>query len=215
MSKLFRNRRNAAAIALGAGALAPWISAEAAVVTSGPINLAISQVDSGSTYYTTFDYGGESVEQLGFYIHHNYKGNIYGTSGAMAVREPGPTATNYAAERMQVGDIVGPGDNFDTVYSSGLGGGEWTHSPGDSLTGYIGTQFTGSSGTQYGWIHLTIDYSPTTDIGTSTITLHDWAYESEANTAISVIPETSATLFIAFAAVLCLTKRGRRQSSER
>lgn len=133
-------------------------------------------------------------------------GANFSTAGTMGIRVLGPPVIGFHAERLQVGDIVGPGDLFSTNGGASLST-DWPYVLGASYSGYIGTQFTGSNGTQYGWIHITFDLSPITNDGTSSITIHDWAYESEADTAISVIPEPSAVLLVGMGATMLLRRR--------
>lgn len=76
--------------------------------------------------------------------------------------------------------------------------------------GYIGFAFkaTPVSATQYGWAKITVN---TTGIGTGTI--HEWAYESVAGTAIPVgftgIPEPSLLSLCALS-ILFSFRRGRK-----
>ncbi len=179
---------------------------------------AVVQGGSSFTYSTTgssqsWDIDGDSTTDFIIAGNSNNNGNIrivpQGTGGALV----GPTGTNGGygaylfknlANAFQVGNTLAAGNTFRVggyfgvdhpsglmaFYSSFKGVGFPTSGGAGNYIGNIGFKFKTGGSTHYGWANVNfVSANP------DTMTVNSWAYESTANTAITVgaVPEPVET----------------------
>lgn len=112
--------------------------------------------------------------------------------------------TFTATKTFLPGDTVGPGENWQTVTTMGA--------TSDSIPGYYdwflgtsaytGIRFDFEGGTHFGWIRLAINnrvYQPIA-----------WAYETEADTPVTIVPAPWAPGFLVAGASVFLARPRRR-----
>jgi hypothetical protein len=190
------------AYALGGGALALAATpAEAAVISSGIQNIEVaSPGPGGAVNYTTVNLVPSDGTSPNFKFGWN--------SGASVQLQPGlqgqlrfVASADYVLNNFLPGETVGPLSpqspvkypdyntfaNAATYDSNGTwSGGNW--SAGGS--GYAGFRFTdANSQPHYGWMELTV---PTTSVAGQDATLVQWAWESDANTPITISPGSAS-----------------------
>lgn len=117
------------------------------------------------------------------------------------------TATNSDILNLSFGTTVDSGSDYPAGFSGSPGHmGTGTNEFENGTSGYIGFALVDGSDNYYGWMQLTLY-----DDG-SVGTIHQWAWESTANTAITVgaVPEPSnAALLLGLSAILWVGTRRR------
>ena len=185
------------AYALGGGALALAATpADAAVIRSGLQNIQVASLGSGNgNNYTTLNLvpgdGTSPTFQFG-----------WENSDGVRIRTVQPAQFGFVASalfdttNLPTGATVGPLSpypsypSYETVayaayYKNSGGawsGGNWSA----GASGYAGFSFNdANSQPHYGWMELTV---PTTSVASQKATLVQWAWESTANTSITISP---------------------------
>ncbi len=190
----------AASAALAFGAT----QAEAAVVYT---DIADVTLNHGDTFSIDFD--GDTVNDITIsggstYFNQISTGSVLGTS-----------SINDNALALPAGFVVGPapttgsfGPGYDLWQKSDYGYyGNWIN----VSNRYLGVRFTIGGATHYGWVRMST-------VNTDTVTIHDFAYESLADTpivtGITAVPEPGTlALFASGAAGLIALRRRRRKAA--
>ena len=193
------------AYALGGGAIALAATpAEAAVILSGIQNVEVASLgpDSVINNFATVNLvpgdGTSPTFEFGW-----ANGKVTGLQGGVSNQDFNVVVSSgQSLSNLPTGATVGPLANVDPkAYPKYKGAGvpayyqtnegAWTAgnwSAGGS--GYAGFSFIdGSSQTHYGWMELTV---PTTSAAGQKLTLVQWAWESEANTPITISPGSAS-----------------------
>ena len=201
-------------------ALLLWIlsvgSAQAIVMShSGEVNLTIGN-DFDGVYLNFTDFGDATVytsatsEPASWDINPFFGGAAIATSDTF-VPVTISTSTNADIVRLGFGDSVGSSNDYPTGFSGSTG-----HMGTDSDefdngdTGYIGFALVDGSDFYYGWMELTLY-----DDG-SAGTIHEWAWNTVANEAITVgaVPEPgNAALLLGLSAILWVGTRRRSRKA--
>jgi|GEM_PF-4221608 len=188
------------AYALGGGALALAATpAEAAVIRSGLQNIQVASPGPGgvNTYTPVNLVPGDGTSPTFEFGWSNGKNAQlrYSQQGQFDFVE----STAFYAKNFSTGETVGPLSTQSypkygsSVYAATYEGvnGAWTSgnwSAGGS--GYVGFRFgDANSQPHYGWMELTV---PTTSANGQKDTLVQWAWESDANTPITISPGAAA-----------------------
>ena len=174
---------SAPAICLAAGALACALAGEApaAIIASGPVNLAAPT-------------GNISIAGSAQFSLIKSKGNIY------IYLQPVSTdfrwvATGSNATKLGSGDVIDAAGSFSTSLQSStiVSSFSYPHNWTGSGDAYVGFKFNPSVGqTRYGWAHLQyMDGDLTT---TPTLTLLDYSYEDSGAAISTPVPVPVPTL---------------------
>jgi hypothetical protein len=118
----------------------------------------------------------------------------------------GPYTLNYPS-RLSAGAVIGPAATFFTLNDAnnngtmasgyGFAGEKWFSTSG--ATGFLGIRFTFNGETHYGFVNLTVAGS--NDPAPFHFTINSIAYEDQANTAITAVPEPGTLGLLALGAV--------------
>lgn len=214
--------RDYARIILGASTVLP-VSAGGAVIYSGPQNITLDrEAAEGPDFYVDFGFSDESYYgYIGTYIAAGVSPDGFTVFPFFNVggRFTGDSDYYYLVDLVDEGTILGPGASvFNQDYlGQVLPGGllqdfDPDFFPVAGRTGFIGVEFPQNGELHYGWINITGAAD-----GTS-VTINDWAFESEPNVAIAAgaIPEPSSLALLASGGVLAFRrKRVTKASSSR
>ena len=187
------------AYALGGGALALAATpAEAAVIRSGLQNVEVaSPGPGGGNNFTTLNLvpGDGTSPTFDF-------GWANGDAAQLREGQQGQlnfvTSSFLELNNFPTGETVGPlGSGYPKYKSKGAAAfygsdGAWTEGSDWSAggSGYAGFRFLdANSQAHYGWMELTV---PTTSVASQKATLVQWAWESDANTPITISPGSAS-----------------------
>lgn len=199
-----------------------WIlscgSVQAIVMShSGEVNLTIGN-DFDGLYLNFTDFGDATVyttatsEPASWDINPFFGGAAVATSDTF-VPVLSSTTTNSDLLNLTFGTTVGPSSDFPSGFSGSTGHMDDGVGPVDPVkfengtSGYIGFALVDGSDEYYGWMEVTFNDD------SSTGTIHEWAWNTVANEAITVgaVPEPSnAALLLGLAATGYVVRRRRR-----
>ncbi|MEY3251854.1 MAG: hypothetical protein RL227_827 [Pseudomonadota bacterium] len=203
--------RTAVAIAVGAGALFAAATAHAAVVSSGPVNLAVPLSVNG--LYLNVLTGANNLPPPGSAgtTVPGWDINPYGTSGLSFFSAAPAGSSGYAGNlgvisNLAPGSLVGPASTFITAISTPTAL-TWNL---NSSNNFVGFRFLNEGGgtVHYGYFQLAI--------GANTLdrTLVSYAFESTPLTAIAVVPEPGTYALMSLGLLAVVAARRRMQKKD-
>ena len=213
-----RSLSAAAAVVGGVGAsFAAIHTARGSIVYSGVVDHTISLPGPGQQYSVDFDstspaevrFFGDNVTQSKSGV--DYLNIDTWNNGFMPVGKQEKGSTAYEVDALGAGTVINAGDGYAPTAPAALFQssspilGAW--SAGESA--YMGFQFTAPADgqTHYGWVNVVISADGTQG------TIHNWAWESTPNTAITTgaTPEPAAGSLLAIGLGTAGLRRRRRQ----
>lgn len=197
-------------LALSLVVLACTPAVHAAVIYSGPQNIAIPTGFDG--IYINIDNGATGVSSFtGWDLNPFFGGAGIANSTAFQPARTG-TDNDDPILRLTVGDLVDSSRFFSTGFGGsgdpdphlGTGAGQFT----SGQEGYFGFRFTtdSSSGPYYGWMHVLLTSN------TSGGLIYDWAYDNTGSpiTITGAVPEPGRAALLALGLLGCIARRRRR-----
>lgn len=176
-------------------ALAGGAGTHAGIVYSNPADVVLTQGNTTRVGFLTGTFGAASGLSVR-YLSSDYIELVpEGGSVNATARD-----TTWALSRLSAGaSIAGAGGTAG--WGTGITYADYRNFPGypwntnaDGTTGYVGVRLSNNgttAGTYYGWLRMTYDDA------SNSLTLHDFAYETTANLAITAVPEPAATGILA------------------
>jgi hypothetical protein len=202
-------RRAAYSVAAGAAACAATHSADAAVIYSGPQNIAI-----GKGFSQNLDLDGDSFRDI---VLENYVFSGGNYQGAGSVVNPGRIVGFLASGLSYVSALAaGAPINSGTVGTKTFGSMAYgTHNPSaqfNTATGaFLGLSFPSGVNTYYGWVRVDINNTA------GSFTIRDWGYDNSGagiNAGAGIVPEpTTLGLLAAGGAGLVSLRRKRERTA--
>ncbi len=201
-------RRAAYTLAAGAAAAIPVLEADAAIVYSGPQNIAI-----GSGFSQNLDLDGDAGNDIQLQ-NFNFAGGPY--QGATVSVFPGKIAgfnnglayvSALSAGAMIDGSTVGPGFFGSMAYGAANPNAQFNN----VTDAYVGLSFPSGPNTFYGWIRVDVNNVA------KTFLVKDWAYESQSGIGIRAgdgqIPEPATLGLLACGAAGIAAMRRKRAAA--
>jgi MYXO-CTERM domain-containing protein len=182
------------AVAAGAAASLPVTAAEAAVIvgSGGPITVAMDDragsvvwdVDGdGAPDFHIVNRDATDIEYLSISsVSLNGRGFVGNASDKPGVVELGFGAAvgpTLAVNTWGLADAVREVGAHTATYSSPARGFSWLTRVQQPVL--VGFRFDSGAGLQYGWASMQLDFNG----GQTALTIHQWAYESEPDTAVT------------------------------
>lgn len=203
-----RKRRAAYSLAAGAAACTAGASTEAAVVWSGPQNIAVNQ-----GFSSNFNLDGDGFDDI------TLKNYVFGGGnyqGATVIFGPGklvgfqPGLAYVSA--LTAGAPINAGTLGPTFFGSMAYGAVNPNAQFNNATdAFVGLSFPAGGNTYYGWLRVDVNNAA------GTLLVKDWAYESTAGAGIAagagIVPEPGTLgLLAAGSAGVAMLRRRKRQA---
>lgn len=191
-------------------------TAQASVIYSGPVNLT---ADSETPVF--FDPDGDTQDDYKFFFHANnqnkpvlasadYDSGV-GTNLTFAGNPERGLSVTPAGATIDENFLGGISQAYsETFFYENVDGptvvGSWFNGSGDPVTGFVGFAIPrGGDDYNYGWAQMIVD------VDDMTITLVDFAYETDLNVGIVAVPEVNTTTAVVAGALALLLLRRRKQ----
>lgn len=202
---------SAIALASGAGVVATSDNAEAAIIFSGAVNIAIPITGDGlylnvvtgasgvtpATAPTGWDLNPYSADPASNSFH--LWGALSGANGGTWLN---PTGTQY---NLISGTPIGPTGTFTRTGNSLDIGPQFNLNSSDNFLGFRFQNEAAANQTQFGWLQLRMGAN------TGDRTIVGYAYEDTGAAIITAVPEPSALALLATGAAGLFAARRRRQ----
>jgi len=201
---------SAIALASGAGVVATSDNAEAAIIFSGAVNIAIpNTLDGLYLNVVTGARGPVPGDSPGWDLnpYSNVNGdNSFHLWGAISEANGGtwlnPTGTQY---NLISGTPIGPTGTFTRTGNSLNIGPQFNLNSSDNFLGFRFQNEAAANQTQFGWLQLRMGAN------TGDRTIVGYAYENTGAAIITAVPEPSALALLATGAAGLFAARRRRQ----